>query len=136
MLGNGEDLEFNIPDNDFFSNVMVRVGIQNAPKLGVRNSPDKPRKKSNRCNVPLHLKGKEIINVGVDGDNGGSFHLNDRNGVSSLRMSSLSQGGGGMTFFNLRGKETVFVGTNKINGGQVKTYNGLGSETIFLGQGI
>ena len=40
---------------------MVRVGIENAPKLGVRNSPDKPRRKSNKCNVPLHLKGKEII---------------------------------------------------------------------------
>ena len=40
---------------------MVRVGIENAPKQGVRNSPDKPRRKSNRCNVPTHLKGKEII---------------------------------------------------------------------------
>ena len=36
------------------------------------------------------LKGKEMINVGVDGNSGGSFLLNDRNGVSSLRMSSLS----------------------------------------------
>ena len=83
--------------------------------------------------VLRNFKGKEIVNVGIDRDNEGSFLLNDRNGVSSLRMSSLSQGGGGMTFFNLRGKETVFIGTNKINGGQVKTYNGLGSETIFLG---
>ena len=57
------------------------------------------------------FKGKEIVNVGAYGDNGGSFLLNDRNGVSSLRMSSISLGGGGMTFFNLRGKETVFVGT-------------------------
>ena len=61
VVGNGEELEFNMPDNDFFSNVMVRVGIENAPKLGVRKSPDKPRRKSNKCNVPLHLKGKEII---------------------------------------------------------------------------
>ena len=44
------------------------------------------------------LEGKEIVNVGVDGNSGGSFLLNDRNEVSSLRMSSLSQGGGGMTF--------------------------------------
>ena len=83
--------------------------------------------------VLRNFKGKEIVNVGIDRDNEGSFLLNDRNGVSSLRMSSLSQGGGGMTFFNLREKETVFIGTNKINGGQIKTYNGLGSETIFLG---
>ena len=59
--GNGHDLEFNIPDNDFLSNVMIRVGIENSPKPAVRNAPDKPRKKSNKCNVPSTLKGKEII---------------------------------------------------------------------------
>ena len=78
-------------------------------------------------------KGKDIINIGVNGNNGGSIFLNGSNGVASLRLSSLSKSGGAMTFSNLRGQETVFIGTNKINGGQVKTFNGLGSETIFLG---
>ena len=61
ILGNGHEQEFNIPDSDNFNNLLFRVGVEEPPNSSPRNGPRPPKKTNKRCNVPIHLKGKEII---------------------------------------------------------------------------
>ena len=53
----------------------------NCKKAGIEFSS----KRKGSSLVLRSFKGKEIVNVGVDGDNGGSFLLNDRNGVGKKK---------------------------------------------------
>ena len=77
--------------------------------------------------------GKDVVSMEVGKKNSGTIILGGRSGITSLKLESVPNEGGRMTCFNLRGSETVYMGTNKINGGQIKMYNGLGLETVFLG---
>ena len=61
IRGNGQEQEFNIPDSGNFHNLLFRVGIKDPPKSTPRNEPNPPKKTNKRCNVPIHLKGKEIF---------------------------------------------------------------------------
>ena len=61
IIGSGLEHEFNIPDNGNLHNLMFRVGIDDIPQPNLRNGPMPPKKTKKRCNVPIHLKGKEIF---------------------------------------------------------------------------